>query len=167
MILREFPEEIAQSCSCTTRFPRVGEVKNKDYDFVSVEEFGKKIAANEFLEYAQVFGDYYGTCNEEVARIRAQGKHVILVIDTRGAMQVKQKVPGIFIFLSPPSFEELRHRLFKRRTEEEEKIQERLVWAKQEMEMVSHYDYHIVNDDLGTAYQILRSIIIAEEHKRR
>jgi guanylate kinase len=166
-ILEEFPEEIAQSCSCTTRSPRPSEISKRHYEFLSIEEFEEKIAAGDFLEYAKVFGNYYGTQKEEVKRLQ-EGKHVVLVIDTQGAMQIKQQqIPAVFIFISPPSFEELSRRLFKRRTEEKEKIQERLLWAKQEIEMVPHYDYHIINDDLNITYQVLRSIFIAEEHKRR
>lgn len=167
MILEEFPSEIAESCSCTTRTPRPNEISNRHYEFLSIEEFEEKIAAHEFLEYAKVFGNYYGTRKEEVTRLHAEGKHVVLVIDTQGAMKIKSQLPAIFIFISPPSLEELRRRLFKRRTEDEEKIQERLLWAKQEIAMASHYDYHIINDHLDTTYQVLRSIFIAEEHKRR
>lgn len=166
MMLQEFPHEIAESCSCTTRSPRPNEVSNRHYEFLSLEEFERKIEANEFLEYAKVFGNYYGTRREEVNRLQGEGKHVVLVIDTQGAMKIKQQVPAIFIFISPPSFEELRRRLFKRRTEDEEKIQERLLWAKQEIAMAPNYDYHIINDRLEITYQVLRSIFIAEEHKR-
>jgi guanylate kinase len=167
MLLQEFPHEIAESCSCTTRTPRPGEISERHYDFISLEKFEEKIARGEFLEYAKVFGNYYGTRQEEVDRLQAEGKHVVLVIDTQGAMKVKQQTEAVFIFISPPSFDELRSRLFKRRTEDEEKIQERLLWAKKEITMVSHYDYHIINDDLQVTYQVLRSIFIAEEHKRR
>lgn len=167
MILSEFPGEIAESCSCTTRSPRPGEISQRHYEFLSIEEFERKIAAQEFLEYAKVFGNYYGTRKEEVSRLQGEGKHVVLVIDTQGAMKIKNQVPAIFIFISPPSFEELRRRLFKRRTEDEEKIQERLLWAKQEIAMAPNYDYHIINDRLDTTYHVLRSILIAEEHKKR
>lgn len=167
MILTEFPDEVAESCSCTTRQPRQGEILNKHYEFVSINEFEEKIAAHEFLEYAKVFGNYYGTRKKEIERIHSEGKHAVLVIDTQGAVKIRQQIPAIFIFISPPSLEELRCRLFKRRTEDEDKIQERLLWAKQEITMASHYDYHIINDDLEITYHILRSIFIAEEHKRR
>ena len=168
MLQEEFPDHIVESCSCTTRLPRLGEVTERHYDFISNEEFEEKIAAKEFLEYAKVFGHYYGTRKEEVDLLLTQGKHVVLVIDTQGALKVQQqKLDATFIFLSPPSFDELRKRLYKRRTEDEEKIQERLLWAKQEIGMVSHYDYHIINDSLDVTYQVLRSIFIAEEHKRR
>jgi guanylate kinase len=165
MILEEFPNDVAESCSCTTRPPRHNEVSSQHYEFLSVEEFEEKIAAHEFLEYAKVFGNYYGTRKEEVARLHAAGKHVVLVIDTQGAMKIKHQIPAVFIFISPPSFEELRRRLFKRRTEDEDKIQERLLWAKQEIAVAPNYDYHIINDNLDITYQVLRSIFIAEEHK--
>jgi guanylate kinase len=168
MILEEFPTAIAKSCSCTTRVPRPKEIQKKHYDFLSLEEFQKKMKADEFLEFAQVFGDYYGTLKEEVVGFQKEGKHVILVIDTQGALEIKEKnIPAVFIFISPPSMEELRRRLFKRQTENEEKIEERLEWAKREMSVADQYDYHIVNDHLEITYQILRSIFISEEHKRR
>ncbi|MFC2049184.1 guanylate kinase [Chlamydiota bacterium] len=167
MLIKEFPDSVAASCSSTTRTPRPGEVAEKHYDFISVEKFEEKIASGDFLEHAKVFGNYYGTRKEEVDRLLSEGKHVVLVIDTQGALKVKKQVNAIFIFISPPTFEELRKRLFKRRTEDEEKIQERLLWAKQEIAMVPHYDYHIINDNLDVTYQVLRSIFIAEEHKRR
>ncbi|MCC5832322.1 MAG: guanylate kinase [Chlamydiales bacterium] len=167
MILKEFPDEIAESCSSTTREPRPGEIAERHYEFISIQEFETKVEAGEFLEHAKVFGNYYGTRKEEIDRLLQEGKHVVLVIDTQGAMQIFGKVPATFIFISPPSFEELRKRLFKRRTENEEKIQERLLWAKQEIALAPRYDYHIINDDLEVTYQILRSIFIAEEHKRR
>lgn len=168
MLQDEFPDKIAQSCSSTTRPPRPGEIDEKQYDFVTTEEFEKKIAQHEFLEYAKVFGNYYGTRKEAVDLLLAQGKHVVLVIDTQGALKVQQqKLEAVFIFLSPPSFDELRARLFRRSTEDEGKIQERLLWAKQEIGMIPYYDYHIINDHLEITYQVLRSIFIAEEHKRR
>lgn len=167
MILKEFPGEIAESCSCTTRLSRPGEIAKKHYEFLSTKEFEHKIEDQEFLEYAKVFGNYYGTRKEEVARLQEEGKHVVLVIDTQGALQIMETTPAVFIFISPPSFEELRRRLIKRRTEDEEKIQERLLWAKQEIALAPRYDYHIINDYLDVTYQVLRSIFIAEEHKRR
>lgn len=167
LLLKEFPNVVSQSCSCTTRTPRPGEIYKQHYEFISLEEFERKIAAGEFLEYAKVFGHYYGTQAKEVENQQKSGKHVILVIDTQGAIKIKDRVAAIFIFISPPSFDELRKRLFNRRTEDEENIQERLLWAKQEIAMASHYHYHIINDDLATTYEVLRSILIAEEHKRR
>lgn len=167
MILAEFPDEIAESCSCTTREARPGEVAKQHYEFITVAEFEKKIESNEFLEHAKVFGNYYGTRFAEIERLQAAGKHVVLVIDTQGAKQMLEKVEAVSIFIRPPSFEVLESRLRGRRTESEEKIQERLAWAREEVKCASAYTYEIVNDELPITYQILRSIFIAEEHKRR
>lgn len=166
MLLKEFPEEIVKSCSCTTRHPRPAEIALRHYEYISIPEFEKKVEAGEFLEHAKVFGHYYGTPKKAVEELLKQGKHVVLVIDTQGAIQIFGKIPAVFIFISPPSFEELKGRLYKRRTESEEKIQERLLWAKQEVALAPRYDYRITNDDLDVAYQILRSIFIAEDHRQ-
>ncbi len=167
MILDEFPT-IVGSVSCTTRPPRSGEIPGKDYHFLKKEEFEAKIQTGDFLEYAQVFDDYYGTSKEFVLEQQSKGKHVVLVIDTQGAMQLKEKkFPAIFIFISPPSLPELRERLFKRKTENIELVEKRLSWAMHEMAIANKYDYNIVNDNLYVAYDILRSIFIAEEHKIR
>lgn len=157
---------VKESISCTTRAPRPSEIDGLHYHFLSEEEFKLKIKNEEFLEYAQVFGDFYGTLKKSVEEDRKKGSHVILVIDTQGAMQLKGKIKSSFIFISPPNLEELRERLQKRKTESEEKITKRLDWAKEELKMAPHYDYHIVNDNLIVAYDVLRSIIIAEEHRR-
>src|SRR5690349_15617712 len=89
MLLQEFPDAVAQSCSCTTRKPRPGEISSSHYEFITPNEFEEKIALNEFLEHAKVFGNYYGTRKAEVERLNREDKHVILVIDTQGAMQMK------------------------------------------------------------------------------
>jgi guanylate kinase len=164
-MLKEEFECITGSISCTTRPPRPGETPGKDYYFLSIEEFNAKIEAGDFLEYAQVFGNYYGTSQEYVSRHQLQGKHVVLVIDTQGAMQLQGKVSAIFIFIAPPSLHELRERLVKRKTESPELIEERLSWAKQEIALAAEYDYLIVNDELSIAYEGLRSIFIAEERR--
>lgn len=166
MLVDEFPS-VTQSISCTTRPIRKKEIADVDYHFLTQEEFSAKIQAKEFLEYAEVFGSYYGTLNTHVEKKISAGEHVILVIDTQGAMQLKEKgYPAIFIFVQPPSIGELRSRLFQRNTEEQQHIQERLVWAEHELEMAKNYDYIITNDNIHRAYDILRSILIAEEHKK-
>jgi guanylate kinase len=166
----EFPA-IVRSVSCTTRAPRPNEHEGKDYFFLDKKAFESKIQEDGFLEHAKVFGDYYGTSREFVQKQQAAGKHIVLVIDTQGALQLqkhfKGKTPAVFIFISPPSLTELKERLHKRKTENPQLIEERLTWAKHELEMVHHYDYHIVNDHLDTAYTVLKSIFIAEEHKVR
>jgi guanylate kinase len=165
MLAQEF-SCIYECVSSTTRPPRPGEVDGKDYYFLSKKEFEDKIRQGDFLEYAEVFGYYYGTSQTHVFEQQKMGKHVFLVIDTQGAMQLKKKnFSAVYIFLSPPSLEELRERLTKRKTENREAIEKRLSWAKAEIEMMANYDYHIVNDNLNQAYIVLRSIAIAEEHR--
>ncbi len=165
MLAQEFPC-IYESVSCTTRPPRSGEVEGKDYYFLSKKEFEEKVQKGDFLEYAEVFGYYYGTSRSHVFEQQEKGNHVFLIIDTQGAMQLKEKnFPAVYIFLSPPSLEELKERLLKRKTEEMQVIEKRLSWAQAEIEMMANYDYHIVNDNLKQAYVILRSIVIAEEHR--
>ncbi len=169
-LVRMLKEEfscIEESVSFTTRKPRPNEVEGRDYHFISREEFEKKIRENEFLEYAEVFGNFYGTSKKFVEAREKKGKHVILVIDTQGAMQLKGKLEAVFIFISPPNFDELKTRLISRKSETEEAIAHRLSWAEKEMALSKKYDYHIVNDHLKTAYEVLRSILIAEEHKNR
>ena len=164
MLSQEFPC-VVESVSCTTRPSRPGEVEGRDYHFLNRQEFETRKNQGDFLEYAEVFGYDYGTSRAYVLKEQELGHHVFLVIDTQGAMQLKKsQFPAIFIFLSPPSPEELKDRLLKRKTESLEAIENRLSWAKAEMEMALHYDYHIVNDNLNLAYGILRSIVIAEEH---
>jgi guanylate kinase len=166
----EFPA-VVRNVSCTTRAPRPGELEGKDYFFFDKQAFEAKIAQGDFIEHAKVFKDYYGTSDEFIKKQLASGKHVVLVIDTQGALKLqklfKGRTPAIFIFISPPSLAELKERLVKRKTENLSSIEERLAWAKRELEMVHHYDYNIVNDHLDTAYAILKSIFIAEEHKVR
>lgn len=167
MLLEEFHHRVVESVSFTTRPPRPNEVPGRDYTFINLKEFQQKIAESEFLEYAQVFGNYYGTSKTMVEAQQEKGKHVILVIDTQGALQIKEKIEAVFIFISPPSLEELRSRLYQRKSETAEAIEHRLSWAEQEMAFASRYNYHIVNEHLKTAYDALRSILIAEEHKNR
>lgn len=164
-MLKEEFDCVVESVSCTTRKPRPGEVDGVDYYFLTAEQFKEKVELGDFLEYAQVFGDYYGTSREFVLREQARGRHLILVIDTQGAMQIKEKVDATFIFLAPPSMTALRERLYHRKTESAEQAERRLAVATQELAMSDRYDYCIINDNLDTAYQVLRTILIAEEHR--
>lgn len=164
MLCEEFPN-VVENVSCTTRAPRLEEKEGKDYYFVSEKEFKKKIKEGAFLEYAEVFGHFYGTLSSSVEKSLSQGKHVLLVIDTQGAAQIREKRKACFIFLSPPDVSTLRERLHKRKTDSQESIQNRLSWAEKEMKMSHSYDYHIVNDNLEIAYRVLCSILIAEEHR--
>ncbi len=167
MLAQEFPS-VVESVSCTTRKPRPGEKPGVDYDFCSKETFEEKIAQGAFLEYARVFGDYYGTSKERVEAFLTKGKHVMLVIDTQGAMQLrKNHVNAVFIFISPPSIDVLEERLRGRKADTEEAMEKRLSWAKAEIAEAAAYDYHFINDNLDIAYAILRSIFVAETHKTR
>lgn len=167
MICQEFSGHIFESISCTTRPKRAHEQDGVHYHFISQEEFQSKIEKNEFIEHVHVFDHYYGTLKKEIESKTAQGSHVILVIDTQGAMKIKHLIDAVFIFLAPPSLEELERRLRIRQTESDEMIKKRLAWAEQEMNYAEFYDYFIINEDLQLAYQVLKSIVISEEHRNR
>lgn len=166
MLQNEFPN-VVESVSFTTRAIRPQEISGRDYYYITHAEFEKKIRANEFLEYAKVFGHYYGTCTNVIKENQNKGKHVVLVIDTQGAMEIKSKLDAIFIFIRPPNLEVLKERLSARKSETPEAIHERLLWAEKEMTVASEYDYEVVNDRLDHAYDVLRAIVIAEMHKNR
>jgi guanylate kinase len=156
---------VIASISTTTRQPRAGEIEGLHYHFISKSEFESKIAQGEFLEYVRLYGNYYGTSRRWVEEQLSAGKHVILVIDTQGAKLLRKIFPAVAIFLMPPSLAELARRLQGRGTESQAMLAERLALAEEELKALVHYDYKIVNDDLDVAYQVLKSIIIAEEHR--
>lgn len=164
MLTEEFPCVVA-GVSFTTRPPRHGEVNGQHYYFISEEEFAHKISKGEFLEYVRLYGFYYGSSRVWLEEQRNKGKHVILVIDTQGTMQLKGQIDATTIFIRPPSLQELEKRLLLRKSEPQDVIDQRVQWAHEEMKVQDHYDYCIINDDLDTAYQALRSIVIAQEHK--
>lgn len=161
---RGYPN-VVQSISSTTRAVRLGEVEGEDYFFVTKAEFEEKIQTDAFLEYVKLYGDYYGTSREWVEENLSQGKHVFLVIDTQGALKLIDTVACTLIFVHPPSMEELKRRLVGRQTESIDVIEKRLEWAKSELEKAQFYDYSIVNDDIDIAHQVLKSIVVAEEHR--
>ena len=158
---------VCRNVSCTTRAPREGETPGIDYRFLSPQEFAQLEQNGAFLECAQVFGSLYGTLQEDVESLLARGKHVILVIDTQGALQLRMLVEAITIFLKPPSMDALRERLQRRGTESPESVEIRLTWAQHELELARQYDYVVCNDQIETAYDVLRSIVVAEEHRNR
>ena len=161
-LLKKHPE-IALSVSCTTRPPRAGEVHGKHYFFMDREDFEKRIAEGAFLEYANVFSNFYGTPRGFVEETLAQGKDVLLEIDVQGALQVKESAPdGVFIFLIPPSMEELEKRIRSRATETEEKIRERQGKAYAELSLMDKYDYVIVNDEVDRVVEKIEAILTAE-----
>ncbi|GAQ26064.1 MULTISPECIES: guanylate kinase [Tepidanaerobacter] len=154
------------SISATTRPPRTGEVNGVNYIFMNQENFEEKIEEGQFLEWAKVYNNYYGTPKEFVIEKLKEGKDVILEIDIQGAAQVKKNCPnGVFVFIAPPSLEELRKRIINRGTDNEESINLRLKSAKEEMRASFDYDYVIINDDLDKAVLKLQSVILAERCK--
>ncbi|HEX3014955.1 MAG TPA: guanylate kinase [Desulfobacteria bacterium] len=154
------------SVSATTRPPRRGEVNGKHYYFVSDQEFAALLQENKLLEYAEYCGKYYGTPQSEVEKAINTGKDIILEIEIQGALKVKEKFPhGIFIFIVPPSLDELAARISKRGTESQAAIRQRLTQASRELEYVSEYDYVVVNDKIETAVEKLKAILTAEKCK--
>lgn len=166
MLTEEF-DCVAESISYTTRPIRRGEVEGSDYHFIDETEFKKKINQGDFLEYARVFDHFYGTSRKTVEEKLSSGKHVALVIDTQGAMQLKKTLKATYIFIRPPNLEELKRRLHGRKSDTQEAIDKRLSWAEKEIKAAKFYDYLIVNENLKMAYEVLRAIFIAEEHRNR
>lgn len=161
-LFEEFADRIAYSVSATTRGPREGEVDGKDYFFISRQEFERRVKNNEFLEHAEFAGNCYGTPRAYVEKLLDSGMNVVLEIDVQGALQVMKSMPEcVSVFILPPSFEELEHRLRGRGTETEEKVRERLETAKRELPYAPQYDYQIVNGgDIEAAYQSLRNVFL-------
>lgn len=152
------------SISATTRAPREGEQDGVNYHFITKEEFEQRIAQGGMLEYAQYCGNYYGTPKKEVEQMREAGRDVILEIEVEGAMKVRALCPdAVFLFIAPPSVEELRRRLNKRGTEAAEVIEERVSQAARELSYANRYDYIIVNGELEKAIQDFRTVVRAEK----
>lgn len=152
------------SVSMTSREPRVKEEEGKDYFFVTREEFESHIKQNDFLEYAEYNGNYYGTPKSKINQYLDNGIDVILNIEIQGALQIKELIPeALFIFIMPPSMEELKNRLTNRGTDSEEKILNRFKTAYQEINEVTKYNYVVVNDILSKAASKVVSILLAEK----
>ena len=164
-LLKEY-DDYALSISVTTRSPRPGEEDGREYFFRTREEVEKMIAEDQLLEYAEYVGNYYGNPRFYVEDMLARGKNVILEIELQGAMQIKQKNPeAVLVFITPPSFEELKNRLIGRGTETEEVINSRLARAAEEAEEMDKYDYIVVNDQVEDCVHCLHQIILSERCK--
>ncbi|MBQ7368793.1 MAG: guanylate kinase [Clostridia bacterium] len=151
--------DIAESVSCTTRAPREGEKHGREYYFLTKEEFLRRIAENDFLEYDEHFGNYYGTPKSFV-RETLKEKSVILEIDVVGALNAKKAFPDcVLVMIAPPSVAELKRRLIGRGSETDAEIENRLSRLEYELSQKDNYDFVIVNDDLETAIQELEKII--------
>ena len=162
-LFREKNPEIKLSISATTRQPRQGEEDGVSYFFITKEEFQESIKNNEFLEWAEFSGNFYGTKKSFVEKTLAKGHNLILEIEVQGAKQVKEKMPdAISIFIMPPSLEDLEARLRGRKTEDEATIQKRLSAAAREIEAGKNFDYRLVNDNIEDALEVLQKIFDSE-----
>lgn len=165
--LFEKENDLKYSVSATTRKKRPGETDGVDYFYKSKKDFLEMIEQQKFLEYANYVNNYYGTPRDYVESEIEKGNNVFLEIEVQGALQVKRNFPeGVFIFLFPPSLDELRDRIMSRGTESNELIINRLKEAKKEISMMSEYDYVVVNDDVDEAVSKIQAIIEAEHCKR-
>lgn len=154
------------SVSATTRNSRPGEIDGVDYFFVSRETFEQYIKDDALLEYAEYVGNYYGTPIQKIEENLAAGKDVFLEIEVQGALKVRERMSeGIFIFLAPPNLEELESRITCRGTDGPEVIYERMQMAKEEIELMQHYDYVVVNDTVEHAVEKVNAIIQSEHLK--
>jgi guanylate kinase len=160
--------DLALSRSYTSRAARAGEADGVDYNFVSRERFEEMAAQSEFLEWASVFGNLYGTCGADVERHLSAGKDLVLVIDVQGARLVRLRCKDtVGVFMLPPSFDVLEQRLRGRSKDSEADIQRRLQTARDEVAGFIEYDYVIVNDELEACVDRLRAIVVAERSRLR
>lgn len=158
--------DLVYSVSMTTRLPREGEVDGREYYFVTHEEFKKRIEENKFLEYAEFVNNYYGTPLDKVEELLDAGKEVVLEIEVTGALQVREKMrEAVFIFIVPPTMQDLYDRLQMRGTEPEEIVKARCEKAKREVNLAYLYDYIVVNDTVENAADKIMAIIRAEHAK--
>ncbi len=161
-LLQSSPSFIC-SVSFTTRPPRKNEIEGVDYYFVSREEFQKMVDARKFVEWAEVHGQLYGTSANLLNKAIEAEKDVVLEVDVEGGTQIKKNYPqAVLTFLLPPSWQELEKRLRSRRTEDYERVKERIKQAKKEIDYAPYYDYLIINDDINRALDDLTAIIRAE-----
>ncbi|MEP9402715.1 guanylate kinase [Sphingomonas sp. VNH70] len=161
-------DDLSMSVSATTRLPRPGEVDGKDYHFVDLEEFRRMATAHEFLEWAHVFGNRYGTPRAAVEEMLSAGKDVLFDIDWQGAQQLFQIAGGdvVRVFILPPSMAELHQRLVARNTDSKEVIDGRMARAAAEVSHWDGYDYVLVNDDVEACFRKVQTILAAERLRR-
>jgi guanylate kinase len=166
--IRQSVRNLSFSISYTTRNPRGAESDGKEYFFVSREQFEQMIQKDDFLEYANVFGNYYGTARRFLAIAEEQGNDLLLDIDVQGAAQIKSKLPdAVSIFVLPPNREELERRLRERSQDTQSVIQRRLNDANREIENYGKYDYILVNDRLADSVEALKAILLSQRLQRQ
>jgi guanylate kinase len=164
-LLQRFPA-MKESVSYTTRLPRAGEVDGLDYFFISRPEFERMVAEDAFAEWAEVHGNLYGTALKTLEESRRNGVDLVLDIDCQGAMILKERLcGGVFVFILPPSMEELRHRLESRSSDAREVIERRIVRAADEIKECRQYDYIVINDCFRDAAEELSAIVLTQ-HRR-
>jgi guanylate kinase len=165
--IRESVPNLEFSISYTTRKPRGAEQNSREYYFISREEFESMIRRDEFLEHADVFGNYYGTARRFLQKAQENGSDLLLDIDVQGAAQIKRKRPdAVSVFIMPPNRGELEQRLRKRSQDAESVIHRRLEAAAREIENYEKYDYILVNDRLEDSVDALKAILLSERQKR-
>ncbi|MEX2304267.1 MAG: guanylate kinase [Bryobacterales bacterium] len=165
--LMESDPLLAFSTSVTTRSPRAGEIDGESYHFVTVDEFLRLKDSGELLEWAEVFGNFYGTARSVLEKARQRGHDLILDIDVQGAGQLREKLPGaVTVFILPPSRKELEARLRNRSSDPDEVIERRLRDASREVRNYKQYDYVLVNDQLEASFEKLRGILLAERCRK-
>jgi guanylate kinase len=165
--LRKQETDILYSVSATTRTPREGEIDGVNYFFKTRKQFDEMIKHDQLLEWAEYVGNFYGTPTDYVEKTLSEGNDIILEIEVQGALKVREKFPeGVFIFLMPPSLAELRNRIVNRGTETEDLINNRMTVAKDEIEMMSKYDYVVENDEVHLAVERIKAIVIAEHCRK-
>lgn len=148
------------SVSATTRAMRAGETEGKDYFFLTREEFKRRVAEGEFVEWEEFYGNCYGTLKSEVDRLLASGRHLLFDLDVKGGLSIKKRYPdALLIFIRPPSMQVLKERLVGRKTEDENTIQTRLARVPMELELGNQFDHQVVNDDLETAVDEVQRLI--------
>jgi guanylate kinase len=158
--LLKFESSLMFSVSTTTRNIRENEIDGINYHFISKDEFLKKIENDEFLEWAEVYGNYYGTTKKEIDRIESEGKIPLFDVDIQASVSLRKKIKnGIFVFIIPPSYEDLKKRLIDRKTESNEQLNLRLKHAYDELCEYKNFEYIIINDNFDDAFQQLRAVI--------
>jgi guanylate kinase len=164
-IVAKMPD-VVQVVTCTTRAPRPGEQDGREYHFLSCQAFEQRVAAGDFLEWAQFNGQLYGTLRQSVEAATAAGQDVLLVIDVQGATHHRSAgLDAVFVFVLPPSWEVLAERLQARGSESASTQAQRLLVARQEVAHYTAYDYVVINDQLDDAVETLQAIIVAERHR--
>jgi guanylate kinase len=159
--------DVGYSISCTTRRPRAGEVPERDYFFLTPDEFRKRRERGDFAESAEVHGHWYGTLRSEIDRVLAEGKHVIMDIDVQGAAQLARAFPhAVSVFVLPPSADKLLERLRARKTEDRASLARRMMSALEELRHAEEYQYVVVNDELERAVSRVSAVIDWEASRR-